>query len=394
MTEELAGRSYNFPRIESIRYGRGCISGLAHAIEEIGARRVFLVMSPSIKSGPVGSAVTQQIGDRLVGTYSNVVSHVPASNALEAIREARAVSADLIVSAGGGSVLDTAKAVSMAMREPVENEEQLVALRIDGTRSTTPLTAAPVPHIAVPITLGSSEFTHSFTITNSSTQTKDMYWEPRFAPVIAFLDGDLALHTPDRFWASTGMKTIDHCVEWFLSLGHTEFNDALCVSALKMLWENLPASVGDRMSAEARQQCQIAAWMSAYGALNVVGGLSHAIGHHLGPFTGIVHGHTTSLVLPHVVEFNRPATVARQAILARAVGVSAGLDDDAAARELPGKLREVADQLGLPATLRDAGFDGRSLEGVASASMGDPMLRNNPREVREADIERILAALL
>src|SRR5690606_15386890 len=106
-------------------------------------------------------------------------------------------------------------------------------------------------------------------------------------------------------------------VEWFLSLGHTEFNDALCIAALKMLWENLPASIGDDRQADARQQCQLAAWMSAYGALNVVGGLSHAIGHHLGPFTGIVHGYTTSLVLPHVVEFNRPATITRQAILAR-----------------------------------------------------------------------------
>lgn len=351
-------------------------------------------MSPSIVAGPVGSAVTQQIGERLVGTYSNVVSHVPASSALEAIREARAVDADLIVSAGGGSVLDTAKAVSMAMREPIENEEQSVALRIDGTRSTTPLTEAPVPHISVPITLGSSECTHSFTITNSSTNTKDMYWEPRFAPVMAFLDGDLALHTPDRFWTSTGMKTIDHCVKWFLSLGHTEFNDALCVSALKILRENLPSRVGDHRDAAARQQCQIAAWMSAYGALNVVGGLSHAIGHHLGPFTWIVHGHTTSLVLPHVVEFNRPATVARQAILARAVGVRADLDDYAAARELPDKLREIADQLGLPATFRETGFKGTHIDGVASASMGDPMLRNNPREVREADIEQILAALL
>lgn len=389
----MSYRLFEFPPIERLCYGRGSIARLSQAVEDRGARRVMLVTSPSVSRGLAGETVRRQLGDRLVREFAEVRPHVPAASVVEALRAAREAEIDLVVSVGGGSVIDTAKAVSMATRESVEDESDLQRLSVHAAQPKTPLWDAPLPHFAVPTTLGSSEFTYSFTVTNSATQTKDMYWEPRFAPVMAFLDADLAIHTPDWLWASTGIKTVDHCVEWYLSAGRTPFTDALVVDALQLLWRALPASLGDARDTDARQECQIAAWMSAYGALNVIGGLSHAIGHQLGARTRMVHGYTTSIVLPHALEFNRPASAPRQAALAQAIGVPIdGLTDEAAAAAFVERLRDLIARLELPSTLTEAGVNEVSLDGVAAATMEDPMLANNPRPVSPSDVEAILEA--
>lgn len=134
--------------------------------------------------------------------------------------------------------------------------------------------------------------------------------------------------------------------------------------------------------------------MSAFGALNVVGGMSHAIGHHLGSRTNMVHGHTTSIVLPAVLAFNRPATTERQATLAAAMGChTTGLDTNTAALRLVSALNELIVTLGLPRTLTEARFSDVDLSGVALATMSDPMLRNNPRHVTLADVEALLETI-
>ncbi|WP_341952981.1 iron-containing alcohol dehydrogenase [Salinibacterium sp. TMP30] len=387
-------RTFDLPEMRRVHYGRGCSSRLPEAIAELGLKRPLLVTSPSVSNGPIGRSVRESLGGLAIGVFTEVRSHAPAAAVLEAIEAARAYRADGVISLGGGSAIDTAKAVSMSMPEGVHDVDSLQALSLTGGMINSPLAAEPLPHISLPTTLGSSEFTHSFTVTNSATKMKDMYWDRRVVPQIAFLDADLAIHTPDWLWASTGIKTVDHCIEWYLSLGRTPFTDALVLHALKELRDSLPLAVGQERDADARQRCQIAAWMSAFGALNVVGGLSHAIGHHLGPRAGLVHGHTTSIVLPAVLEFNRPATVERQAALAAAMGSdTTGLDTNSSACQLISALNELIISMRLPRTLAEAGIWDADLSGVARAAMNDPMLRNNPRYVTLDDIEALLGSI-
>lgn len=387
-------RIFDLPEIRNVHYGRGCSSRLAESVAELNLKRPFLVTSPSVAEGSAGRSVRDSLRGLDVCWFTEVRPHAPAPAVLKAIEAARAFGADGVISLGGGSAIDTAKAVAISMHEAVHSEADLRALRLAPGMAGSPLTAEPLPHISLPTTLGSSEFTHSFTVTNSESKTKDMYWDRRIVPQIAYLDADLAIHTPDWLWASTGMKTVDHCVEWYLSLGRTPFTDSLALGALKELCEALPLAIGDERSADARQRCQVAAWMSAFGALNVVGGLSHAIGHHLGPRTNMVHGHTTSIVLPHVVAFNRPATAERQAVLAEAMGANiTGIDTNTAATRLVTALHELIASLGLPTTLSEAGVGDADLKGVALAAMSDPMLRNNPRSVTLDDIEELLESI-
>lgn len=206
-------RAFDLPQMRRVHYGRGSSAGLAESIAELDLQRPFLVTSPSVADGPIGRSVRASLRGLTVGEFTNVRPHAPASGVLEAIEAARSYGADGVISLGGGSAIDTAKAVSMSLPEAIHDEDGLRALSLTPGITVSPLTSEPLPHISIPTTLGSSEFTHSFTVTNSTTKTKDMYWDRRIVPQIAYLDADLAIHTPDWLWASTGMKTVDHCIE-------------------------------------------------------------------------------------------------------------------------------------------------------------------------------------
>src|SRR5690606_425330 len=179
----------------------------------------------------------------------------------------------------------------------------------------------------------------------------------------------------DWLWAASGARAIDHCVEGYLSRAHMPFTDGLVLHALRILWDALPRSVGESADPAARLHCQLAAWMSVFGSVNVLGGLSHAIGHQLGSHTGMVHGHTSSLMLPLVLEFNRSHAAERLADLARVVQAGGAPEDFIAA------LRTRLRLLDLPSRLSDATAEPVDAHAIASATMGEIATRNNPRPV-------------
>ncbi|WP_283136369.1 iron-containing alcohol dehydrogenase family protein [Rhizohabitans arisaemae] len=380
-------RSFTLPPLAVVHYGERTLDDLAGHLKRLGLHRVLLVTSPSVQALLAEGGVPE--GVRL---FSGVRPHVPAASAIEAVRTGASIEADGVVSIGGGSVVDTAKAVAMGVPNGLTDWDAFAAHRIDGGARPAPLERAPLPHVAVPTTLGSSEFTYSFTVTDPRTRTKAMFWDERLAPVEAVLDPVLAARTPTWLWAAGGMKTLDHCVEWYLSTGRSSFTDALCLGAWRLLWENLPPACEDTPTSLSRLRCQEAAWMAAYGALNVIGGLSHAIGHHLGPSTGIPHGYTASLVLPHVLDFNESHSRERQRELMRAIPEGTPVRVDRSG-SLGDAVRAMARHLGLPMSLRDTDAGPFDPVDVARAAMGDPMLRNNPKPVTRQDVEEILRSI-
>ena len=386
-------RRFDFPAMSRVLYGPRSSAELGAEIARLGGTRALLVTTPS--TARCNSAVEQLIRDLgalVVGVFSGAQAHVPASAVREATRAARLARADLIISIGGGSAIDCGKAVALCApgeEDPVERLRRL-AIRGQVDSFEVPVVEVdPLPHIAVSTTLSGAEFTPTFTVTNEATRAKEMVHDARLTPVVAILDATVASQTPSWLWAASGVRAIDHCVEWYLSKARTPFTDALCLPALRSLYENLPLSVQGSEGVAARQQCQVAAWMSVYGSSNVLGGLSHAIGHQLGSHCGMPHGFTSCIVLPHVIRFNSAVAASRVADLAAMFGLTAGTTQERAAAFVD-ELVALIRRLGLPTSLSEAGAADADLDRIAEATMTEVAIVNNPRPVAVSDIREIL----
>lgn len=381
-TGEAAAAAFDLPALERVRYGDDAIARLGDEIERLGARRVMVLTTRSIATRTdLVRRVRAALSSAEVHVYEHVRAHVPEEVVHEATAIAREHACDLVVSVGGGSAVDAAKAVALAAPSSLPVGEALAVHEVHGA-------GAPgfraLPHIAVTTTLSAAEYTPTFTVTMTTTRAKEMFRHRTVTPTVVVLDPAAAMATPDWLWAASGARAVDHCVEWYLSRAHMPFTDGLVLHALRMLWEALPLGVGASPDPAARLQCQLAAWMSVFGSVNVLGGLSHAIGHQLGSHTGMVHGHTSSLMLPLVLEFNRSHAEGRLADLARTVG--AGDTAESFIDALRTRLRE----LGLPSRIADATSVHVDVDAIASATMDEIATHNNPRPVRREDVVALL----
>jgi alcohol dehydrogenase class IV len=260
----------------------------------------------------------------VVATFSGVLTHNPTSSVTAAAEIYRASGADGIIAFGGGSVIDNAKAVAFQLQ-------------------------ARPPIVALPTTLSGAEFACSFGQTDDSTHVKGGWRDRTLTPKAIFLDPGLTAETPDWLWSASGMRAIDHAAEAILADNALPYLDVLAEGALVALSRKLVLSLVG--SEEPRMDCLYASWMAHAGSYHINWGLSHQMGRQLGPRFAIPHGHTSSILLPAVVELQRPMRVEAEACIAEALGVKSGGAGAA--------LRRLARELGLPTTLREAGITDR-----------------------------------
>jgi alcohol dehydrogenase class IV len=320
--------------------------------------------------------------------------HVPRRDVLLAASQARQAEADVLVSLGGGSPVDGTKAVALCLTERITSEEQLDSHRLKpgGRRLSPQFPSQSIPHIAITTTLSAGEFTHIFGITDEVRRIKDGYGAPQFVPRVVILDPELTVHTPQWLWASTGLRAVDHAVERIYSVRHQPFVDTLCLQALRYLFQNLPRSVREPQALEARFYCQLGAWMSIIGFMNVRTGISHAIGHQLGGRCNVPHGQTSCIMLPHAMDFNLPVAADRLALVAEAAGVDTretGIER--AAREAVEAVRKLVKDLGCPTRLGEVGVKESDLSLLAEAVMLEVPTIENPRPIKDVnDVIEIL----
>jgi alcohol dehydrogenase class IV len=391
---------FAFLPIDKVIFGPGVVGSLAAEIDRVGGRRVLVVTGTTLatRTGLV-EKIRALLGDRCVGVFSDTVQHVSRASVLAATDMARELDVDALVSFGGGSPIDTAKAVAMCLAEDVRTGADLDRLHFrmepDGLVAP-PITGTLIPHVAISTTLSAGEFTGYTGITDPDRRHKDAYGTPAMTPRVVFLDPELATATPSWLWASTGMRAIDHCVESVYSIRHQPFADALCLRALEMLVAALPRAAADPSDVEALGACQVAMWMSIFSLHNIPAGMSHGIGHQLGARCDLPHGVCSAIMLPEVMDYNRPVTAARQRLVAEALGVDvAGMSDDAAAAAAAQALRDLVSQLGIRNRLSDWGVTPDDLPLVASDAVQDFMNATNPVPVTDAAvIEGLLRRVL
>ena len=395
--EVLAG-TFEIPSMERVRYGPDCLNSLAEDVEAHDGRKVFIVASNSLATKTdVVDRVQGVLGGKAVGVFHSVSQHVHRESVLQATEEARSAGADFIVSVGGGSPIDCAKAVAMCMAEGITTLDQCDEYSTkfeypDKVEFPSLKHPERVPkHITISTTLSAGEFTNIAGMTDSKRQVKEIYLHPPLMPVAAYLDPILTVHTPGWLWASTGMRAVDHCIEAYVSQAHMPFVDALSKDALTILAQELPNASKNPEDIDSRGRCQMACWMSLFGLLNVMVGLSHGIGHQLGARCDVPHGVTSCIMLPHVMDYNFPVVKDRQAALAEAFGVDTrDMNVDDAARAFIGSLRAFIQELEVPTRLSEVGVTKEDFPGIVHDALEDMVVATNPRPVTEEVVAQIL----
>jgi alcohol dehydrogenase class IV len=374
-----------FPPQEKVIFGQKAVGQLSGEIDRLGGKRAFVITGTTVaEKTDLLSRVKEILGARLAGVFYPVSQHVPRGDVITAALEARKAKADVLVSLGGGSPVDGAKAVALCLSEGVASEKELGAYRLGG--GAPRFQGHSIPHIALPTTLSAGEFTNNFGITDEVRRVKDLYGAPQFVPRVVILDPELTVFTPPWLWASTGMRAVDHAVERLYSPKHQPFVDTLCLQSLRYLFQYLPSSSLAPQNLEGRLCCQLAAWMSIFGFLSVRTGLSHAIGHQLGGRCNVPHGQTSCIMLPHAMEFNLPIAADRLVLVAEAAGLDTReLNPTQAAMAAIEAVRALVKKLGCPAHLRDVGIKEPDLLLLAEAVKEEAPLMENPRPIKGID---------
>ncbi len=360
--------------MDEVVFGHPAAAGIAQQAERLGAKRVFLMVSGALnRTTDEIEKVRHALGVRCVGTFDAMPPHTPRAAVIAATTQARDARADLIVTIGGGSITDGAKAVQLCLANDIRTIAAMETIRVVGGVAP-PMKPPLVRQISVPTTIAGGEFSALSGVTNEATKTKEMFRHPLMMPRAALLDPAITVHTPEWLWLSTGIRAVDHCVEAICSAEAHAYGDAQAIQGLALLTEALPRVRDNPSDLDARMDCQLGTWLSM-GALSagVPMGASHGIGYVLGAAYGVPHGHTSCIMLPSVMRWNKPANAARQAIVATAMGQHG--------RDAGDVLDAFISSLGMPSRLADVKIGPDQFDRIAEAAMQTPWVPRNPRPI-------------
>ncbi|KAK0105610.1 hypothetical protein ONS95_004141 [Cadophora gregata] len=286
--------------IKFMIYGRGTAKKLDEVISKIRASKAFIVTGQSLSTRtPVIKDAEASLGQAHVGTFNKIGQHAPIGAIREATDLVKSSGADVLISIGGGSPIDSAKAIAYQIHED---------------------TGKWIPSIAVPTTLSVAETTQNAGFTTEEKK-KIAVSNPELVPKVVVYDGDIALYTPTNLWTSTGIRALDHAVELLYHPLASEIpTKRLALEAIRDLFTYLPQSKTDPSNADIRQKLFLACYASLFPFLYVGGvGLSHSIGHALGATYNIPHGITSCLTLAPVVALKARTKPEEARMIARVV---------------------------------------------------------------------------
>lgn len=245
-------------RMEEVQYGRPAAEAVAELVQRFEAERVFLMVSGTLsRETDEVDKLRAALGKYCVGTFDRMPAHTPRGAVIAAAEGAREARADLIVTLGGGSVTDGAKAVQLCLANDIRDTAAL-----DCLRAPAHVKPPKVRQISVPTTLSAGEFSGLAGVTDERTRVKELFSQPDIIPRAVVLDGAVTRHTPMWLFLSTGVRAVDHCVEGICSNKSSPYGDASALHGLSLLTRGLPRVKADPGDLEARLDCQIGAWLS------------------------------------------------------------------------------------------------------------------------------------
>ena len=367
---------------ETSYFGRGSREKLTEEIEARHFKKILVVTDKSLlKTGTV-TMVTDVLDKKQINyhVYDGVKPNPSVENVQDGVKVAKDHEVDCIVAVGGGSSIDTAKAIAIIMTNPEFSD----VVSLDGTAATK---NKALPLIALPTTAGTAaEVTINYVITDEVRTKKMVCVDVHDIPVVAIIDPDLMQGMPQKIAASTGMDALTHAMEGYITKAAWLIPDMFHINAMSLIYKNLEKAANDK-DEKAVEKIGYAQYIAGMGFSNVGLGIVHSMAHSLGAYFDTPHGVANALLLPHVLKFNGKVCPD----LFRNMGNAFGMDmsnttDEEAVDKVVDAVKELSIKLHIPQTLKEIGIPKEMLPTLAEQALNDVCTGGNPREVTKEDI--------
>jgi acyl-CoA reductase-like NAD-dependent aldehyde dehydrogenase/alcohol dehydrogenase class IV len=357
--------------------GPGRVAGVADELARLGVKRVLLISDRGIEKTGLLERVYGALGSMLSASFLDVTQDSSLAIVDAATLVGRQAGVDGVISVGGGSAIDTAKAVAACLGAGGKAIDHLGVQMLRGT---------PVPHLVVPTTAGTgSEVTNTAVIHHVDAKRKVYIVDDKLIPAVAILDATLTTGLPRGLTASTGMDALTHAIEAVVSKQGNPISEGLALQAIRMVAQHLPACIETPNDTEARAQMQIASSIAG-SAFSVAGvGLVHGMSHALGARVRVPHGTANGILLPHVMRWNAQAAGAKLALVAQALGVPSGTPESEQALAAADQVSALLARIGHPQKLSEVGVKEQDFAACAELALTDGATSTNPRAPRSAD---------
>lgn len=372
-----ADLNFNYFAPTKVLFGKGSIADLPYEVKRLGHKGV-LVTDP----GVVATGMVDQVKDIMGSALAGIYEDIPQDSGMEVVDRGASLAlssgADVIVSLGGGSVIDTAKGMCIIMTEGGSLRD-FQGMQI--------LTRPQTPHIVIPTTAGTgSEVTCAAVVMDRQQGQKILIYEYFNTPRVAILDPKMTEGLPPDLTASTGMDAMTHAVESYCSQQRNPISDGAALHAIRLITRCLPLAVRDGFDLMARGQMQLAALMAGWAFSNALLGLTHAMAHSLGAVCGLPHGLANGILLPHVMRYNLEEIPELLADIAEAMGVvTQGMTKQEGGEAAVSEMEHFLKRLGHPLRLKDVRIEEGSLRPCSELAMSDGSIIYNPKMIPDPD---------
>ena len=374
---------------ETSYHGAGAIKEIATEVKGRGFKKAFVCSDPDLIKFGVTKKVTDVLDNADIDyeIYSEIKPNPTIENVKTGVAAFKASGADCIIAIGGGSSMDTAKAIGIIIKNPDFAD-------VRSLEGVAPTTNKCVPIIAVPTTAGTAaEVTINYVITDTEKNRKMVCVDPKDIPVVAVVDPDMMSSMPKGLTAATGMDALTHAIEGYITAGAWELSDMFHLKAIEIISNSLRGAVEN--TPQGREGMALGQYVGGMGFSNVGLGIVHSMAHPLGALYDTPHGVANAIILPTVMEYNAPATGEKYRNIAKAMGVDGvdGMTLDEARKAAVNAVKKLSKDVGIPENLKDI-VKPEDVDFLAQSAYDDACRPGNPRETSVEEIKELYLSLM
>ena len=374
---------------ETSYHGKGAITAIVDEATRRGFKKAFLCTDPDLIKFNVTKKVTDLLDNAGMEyeVYSNIKPNPTIENVQTGVEKFKASGADYIIAVGGGSPIDTAKAIGIIVRNPEFAD-------VRSLEGVAPTKNPCVPIIAVPTTAGTAaEVTINYVITDVENNKKMVCVDVNDIPVVAVVDPDMMASMPKGLTAATGMDALTHAIEGYITAGAWELSDMFHLKAIEIIGRSLRGAVEN--TDEGREGMALGQYVAGMGFSNVGLGIVHSMAHTLGAMYDTPHGVANAILLPTVMEYNAPATGEKYREIAKALGVEGTetMSVEEYRTAAVEAVKKLSSDVGIPADLKDI-VKPEDVDFLSESAFADACRPGNPRETSVEEIKELFLKLM
>ena len=381
--------SNRFVLNETSYHGKGAIANIVLEAKARGFKKAFVCSDPDLIKFNVTSKVTTLLDEAHLAyeIYSKIKANPTIENVQEGVEAFKKSGADYIIAIGGGSSMDTAKAIGIIITNPEFSD-------VRSLEGVAPTKNKCVPIIAVPTTAGTAaEVTINYVITDVEKNRKFVCVDTHDIPVVAVVDPDMMSSMPKGLTAATGMDALTHAIEGYITKGAWELSDMFHLKAIEIIARSLRDAVAN--TPKGREDMALGQYVAGMGFSNVGLGIVHSMAHSLGAFYDTPHGVANAILLPTIMEYNATATGSKYRDIAKAMGVSGteSMSEAEYRKAAIDAVKKLSADVGIPANLKEI-VKPEDVPALAASALADACTPGNPKDPTVEDIEALYRSLL